>query len=102
MNKVIIINIIVAITVILSTSAIFADTTNYKNNTQSIDTTISKSIVRYETVSIQNGDCLSVIAEKHNTSNMSTSDFIDYIKTFNNLKSDTIYFGNSILIPIFE
>ncbi len=100
MNRIIFLNTIVSFIIILSTSAIFADTLI---NTGKDDVNInSKSIVRYENVSIENGDCLSQIATEYNTSDMTTEEFINYLKTFNNLKSDTIYYGNNILIPIYE
>lgn len=96
MNKIIFTNIIISFIVIVSTTVIFAQTLSVTMPKQ------EQNIVRYETVSIEEGDCISVLAQKYNTSNMTTKQFTKYIKDFNNLKSDTIYYGNSILIPIFE
>ncbi len=100
MNRIIFLNTIISFIIVVSTSVIFADTLM---GTSKEDAHInSKAIVRYENVNIENGDCLSQIAMDYNTSDMTTDEFINYLKTFNNLKSDTIYYGNSILIPIYE
>ncbi len=98
MNKIFTTGIIVSFIVIISTTVIFA-----QSLTVSTATTVSsnKTIVRYENVYINEGDCLSVIAESYNTTELSTKEFTKYIKDFNNLKTDTIYYGNNILVPIF-
>ncbi len=96
MNKIMSIVAIAFFVVLVSTTVIFAQSLS-ENNVVS-----QKAIIRYENVKIDEGDCLSVIAEENNTSELSTKDFTRYIKKFNNLKSDTIYYGDSILIPIFD
>ncbi len=95
MNKLFSIVFTISVFVIISTTVIFAQS-------QTTIPTLEKSIVRYENVNIESGDCLSLIAQEYNTSNMSDKDFTKYLKTFNNLKTDTIYYGDSILVPIFE
>lgn len=82
--------------VILSTTVLFASniTINMPKPTQ--------QITRYESVYINKGDTLSNICEEHNTSSLSTYEFTKYVKIFNNMKSDTIYYGDKILIPIFN
>lgn len=96
MNKLISTIFVASFAVIISTTIIFASTESM------LQPSSDKKIVKYENVSIHKGDCLSTIALEYNTSDMSTKDFVDYIKNFNNLKTDTIYYGNNILVPIFE
>ncbi len=96
MNKFIMTYVLAIIFVIISTTVIFAQGFNTSNKYE------DKTIIKYETVKIYEGDCLSLIAEQHNTSNMSNKEFVKYLKNFNNLKSDTIYYGNNILVPIFK
>lgn len=97
MNKIMSIFAIVSAVVLISTTVIFAQSLTYNT-----EVTPEKTIVRYENIEINDGDCLSVIAEKYNTSDLSTKEFTKYLKKFNNLKSDTIYYGDSILVPIFS
>lgn len=56
----------------------------------------------YESVLINNGDTLWSIAKEYNTSDISTNDYIDEIKTINGLTGDSINGGNYILIPVYE
>lgn len=85
---------IIIFIVIISTTVLFASSSSNSSKNE-------LQIVRYESVLINEGDCLSTICEKYNTSLMSTSAFTKYVKSFNNLKNDTIYYGDSILVPIF-
>ncbi len=102
MNKIFTTSIIVSFIVIISTTVIFAQSLTMPTSTVSSISNSSTQIVRYENVYINSGDCLSTIAEEYNTSSMSTKEFTKYIKEFNNLKTDTIYYGNNILVPIYK
>ncbi len=95
MKKIMTIFVIVTFLVLISTTVIFAQAFNI-NNIQ------HDNIIRYESVEIKRGDCLSLIAHEYNTSTLSTKEFTKYLKKFNNLKTDTIYYGNNILVPIFK
>ncbi len=100
MNKLFTTSIIVSFIVIISTTVIFAQTLAMPMPTATVSSI--KTVVRYESVQINEGDCLSVIAESYNTTDMSTKEFTNHIKQFNNLKTDTIYYGNNILVPIYK
>lgn len=95
--KKIIFTIVISFIIIISTTVIFAGSLSAYNKEIS-----SEKIVKYESVYIEEGDCISLIAEQYNTSSMSTSEFTKYLKKFNSLRNDKIYYGNNILIPIFE
>ncbi len=56
----------------------------------------------YEKVLIKSGDSLYSISYTYNTSNMTDKEFVKYIKKFNGLKSNDIYYGNSIIIPMYD
>lgn len=95
--KKIIFTIVISFIIIISTTVIFAGSSPVYNKEVS-----NEKIVKYENVYIEEGDCISLIAEQYNTSSMSTSEFTKYLKKFNNLRNDKIYYGDNILIPIFE
>ena len=55
----------------------------------------------YKTVTITSGDTLWSLAKEYNDGQYSDiRDYIDEIKEFNNIASDSIKIGESIIIPI--
>ncbi len=86
-----IIPVILIITLLLPTYILLASSPN-SNDVPSY----------YKKVLINSGDTLISISSDYNTSSMSNKDFVRYIKNFNGLKSNDIYYGNFIIIPIFD
>lgn len=56
--------------------------------------------VHYEVIEITKGDTLWEIANVYKDDNSSTSEYIAQIKDFNNMNTDVIKVGQSIIIPI--
>lgn len=54
------------------------------------------------TIEIGNGDTLMSLAQEYAVSSVDYSDYIEEVKSINNLKSDTIHSGCYLLIPIYE
>ena len=59
----------------------------------------SKSFI---SIQIQSGDTLSSIAKEYAVSEDKYSDYIEEVKSINNLKSDTIHAGCYLMIPIYQ
>ncbi|NLK21076.1 MAG: LysM peptidoglycan-binding domain-containing protein [Epulopiscium sp.] len=77
---------------IFSIVFIYSSTGNQRNS----------PIERYEQISIRRGDSLWKIAQNHKPQDLSTSKYVAYIKEFNHLKSNELYAGDSIIIPIYK
>ena len=54
------------------------------------------------TIEISNGDTLMSIAQEYTVSSVDYSDYVEEVKSINNLKSDTIHSGCYLLIPVYE
>ena len=62
----------------------------------------TKEATSYESIQIHNGDTLWSLAKEHNTSELSTNDFVKEIMEINNLSSDYIANGNYLIIPVYK
>lgn len=54
------------------------------------------------TVEVKDGDTLTSFAQEFSGSAADYSDYINEVKSINNLKSDTIHVGCYLLIPVYE
>ncbi|MCM1498633.1 MAG: LysM peptidoglycan-binding domain-containing protein [Clostridium sp.] len=54
------------------------------------------------TIEISEGDTLTSLAQEYAVSSNDYSDYIEEVKSINNLKSDTIHSGCYLLVPVYE
>lgn len=59
-------------------------------------------IEKYEQVHISRGDTLWEIAKKYKPKNKSINKYVSYIKEFNHMKSNDIYAGDTLIIPVYN
>ena len=55
----------------------------------------------FTTIEIEEGDTLYSIADEYSVSVADIDDYINEVKTINNLKNDTIHTGCYLIIPVF-
>lgn len=61
----------------------------------------SSAGARYTSILIQPGDTLETIAGQYMPQGFSSvSEYVDYVKTINQMDDDTIYAGNSLLLRV--
>lgn len=56
----------------------------------------------FTTITIEEGDTLISIAEEYSLPASEYRDYIDEVKSINNLKDDTIHAGCYLLIPVYD
>ncbi|HHW66864.1 MAG: hypothetical protein PWP07_1590 [Epulopiscium sp.] len=59
-------------------------------------------IQKYEQVHIQKGDTLWNIAQQYKPDHQSLNQYVSTIMEFNHMKSDKIYAGDKIVIPVYK
>ncbi|NLK96978.1 cell division suppressor protein YneA [Defluviitalea saccharophila] len=59
-------------------------------------------VQKYEEVHIQKGDTLWEIAKKYKPNHQNIKQYVSSIKEFNHMKSDKLYAGEKIIIPIYK
>ncbi|NLM13339.1 MAG: LysM peptidoglycan-binding domain-containing protein [Epulopiscium sp.] len=59
-------------------------------------------IQKYEEVHIKKGDTLWDIAKKYKPSHQNLKQYVCTIKEFNHMKSDRLYAGEKIIIPVYK
>lgn len=60
-----------------------------------------RGIIKYEEVMIHKGDSLWVLAKQYKPSHHSTKEYLNNIKDFNQIKSNRLYAGDTIIMPIY-
>lgn len=92
-----IVSAVLAIVLMVSTSAVIITKVDAKN--KKIPGNIEK---KYESIEIQDGDTLWSIAEKYaDTRYTNMVDYIDELKTMNNLHGDKIIGGTNLIITYY-
>lgn len=61
--------------------------------------TYDKSFI---TIEIEEGTTLTMLAEQYAVSEADYRDYIDEVKSINNLKNDTIHTGCYLLVPVYD
>lgn len=56
----------------------------------------------FTSIEIEDGETLTSIAEEYAISAAQYSDYIEEVKSINNLKSDTIHTGCYLMIPVYQ
>lgn len=56
----------------------------------------------FATITIEEGDTLTSIAEQYAISEAEYRDYINEVKSINNLKDDTIHAGCYLLVPVYD
>ena len=56
----------------------------------------------FATITIEEGDTLTSIAKEYAISEAGYKDYINEVKSINNLKDDTIHTGCYLLVPVYE
>lgn len=91
--------VIIAFTILCTVLFIGAQTLHTDDNAVSVSAKETK--ITYVSVPITASDTLSSIAEQYYSQEFgSRQDYIKKIRQYNSLKSDAIYAGNHLIVPI--
>jgi LysM repeat protein len=65
-----------------------------------LNTLTEPTITQYKSITVESGDTLSTIANRYNYTNEDIDNIVKEIKTFNKLKSNKIYAGEDLIVPV--